>query len=133
MVDLIVVLVLIGVVLGMTAPLTRRIIANYQLNSATQTLLADLSQSRIRAIQSNSIVQVSRLSPRLYQMPGTTRELPVFVRFKSESVSSISYNGLGTLTQASEGVRKFVLTNAYGQSREIRMYPGGGYEMRKGP
>jgi type II secretory pathway pseudopilin PulG len=133
MVDLVVVLVLIGVVMGMVAPLGRRIIASYQLNSATQTLLADLSQAKIRAIQSNSIVRVERPSRRLYQMPGTTRQLPASVRFKSESVASVAYNGLGTLTQPSEGVRKFVLTNVYGKSREIRMYPGGGCEMRKGP
>lgn len=132
-VDLVVVLVIIGVMMGVMAPLSRRIIASYQLNSATQTLIADLSQAKIRAIQSNSIVPVSRQSPRRYQLPGVTRELPVFVHFKPESVPSIAYNGLGTLTQPSEGVRKFVLTNVYGQSREIRMYPGGGYELRKRP
>lgn len=130
MVEMVVVLLLIGAVLGSTAPLSRRLLANYQLNTATHTLIADLSQAKIHAIQSNSIVPVERDTDRLYRMPGQARKLPGMVRFKAESVKSISYNGLGALTQASEGIRKFVLVDAYGRTREIRMYPGGGHEVR---
>ncbi len=130
MVDMVMVLLFMGVILATTAPLSRRLVADYQLNTATQTLMADISQAKIHAIQSNSIVPLRRNSNRQYRVPRTTRELPGMVRFKAESVDSVAYSGLGTLTQPSEGVRKFVLINSYGETREIRMYPGGGYEVR---
>jgi len=129
LVDMAVVLLLLGTVLGTTGPLSRRVVARYQLNTAVQTLVADLAQAKIRAIQSNSVATVRRESNRDYRVSGSPRQLPGMVRFDTESADSVVYNGLGALSGGS--TQRFVLVDSFGEEREIRVYAAGGHEVRK--
>ncbi|HSG81900.1 MAG TPA: hypothetical protein VLC48_06610, partial [Gemmatimonadota bacterium] len=70
LVDMAVVLILIGAALSMSGPLSRRVIANYQLNTAVQTLASDLAQTKIRAIQANAVSTLIRESDRYYRAAG---------------------------------------------------------------
>jgi len=129
LVDMAVVLILIGTVLGTTGPLSRRVVARYQLSTAVQTLVADLTQVKIRAIQSNAVVTLRRESNRDYRVAGAPRQLPGMVRFDGGSADSVAYNGLGALSGGS--TQRFVLVNAFGETREIRVYASGGHEVRR--
>ncbi len=127
--DMAVVLILIGVTLGTTAPLSRRMIAGYQLNTAAQALASDLAEAKIRAIQSNALATVRLESGRYYRVAGAPRELPGMVEFASESADSVAFNSLGAVSDGSG--RRFVLVNPYGGAREIRIYAAGGHEVKK--
>lgn len=129
MVDMAVVLLLIGAAMGTSGPLSRRVIAMYQLNTAAQTLAADLSQAKIRAIQSNALATVVRESNRDYRVEGYPRRLPGMVRFDVASTDSVVYNGLGAMGDGAS--HRFVLVNLFGESREIVVYAAGGHEVRK--
>jgi hypothetical protein len=128
MVDMAVVLLLTGTALSTTGPLSRRVVARYQLNTAVQTLLADLGQAKIRAIQSNAVATVRRESERDYRVTNYPRRLPRMVRFEAASVDSVSFNGLGAVTDGVAHV--FILSNPY-ESKEVRVYAAGGHEVRK--
>ena len=129
MVDMAVVLLLIGAAMGTTGPLSRRMVAMYQLNTAAQTLAADLSQTQIRAIQSNALATVSLESHRDYRAAGYPRRLPGMVRFGGESAESVTFNGLGATSDGA--TYRFILTNLFDESREIVIYAAGGHEVRK--
>lgn len=129
LVDTAVVLMLIGTVLSTTGPLSRRVVARYQLNTAVHTLVADLAQAKIRAIQSNAVATVRRESNRDYRVSGSPRQLPGMVRFDAASADSVVYNGLGALSGGS--TQRFVLVNSFGETREVRVYAAGGHEVRK--
>jgi Tfp pilus assembly protein FimT len=129
MVDMAVVLLLIGAAMGTTGPLSRRMVALYQLNTSAQTLAADLSQAQIRAIQSNAMAAVTRESHRDYRVAGYPRRLPGMVRFDGESAESVTFNGLGAMSDGA--THRFILTNLFGESREIVVYAAGGHEVRK--
>lgn len=129
LVDMAVVLILIGAALSMSGPLSRRVIADYQLNTSVQTLMSDLAQTKIRAIQGNEVATVRLESERYYRAAGHPRELPGMVRFDDESSDSVAFNGLGAVTDGA--THRFVLTNSYGVTREVRVYASGGHEVRK--
>lgn len=128
LVDMAVVLILIGAALSMSGPLSRRVIANYQLNTAVQTLVSDLSQTKIRAIQANEISSVKLETESYYRAAGHPRELPGMVKFDGESADSVAFNGLGAVTDGM--AHSFVLVNTYGEEREVRVYAAGGHEVR---
>jgi Tfp pilus assembly protein FimT len=129
MVDIAVVLFLIGAAMSVSGPLSRRVVASYQLTSAVQTLVSDLAQTKIRAIQSNAVSTVRRESDRDYRAANHPRRLPGMVRFESSSTDSVAYNGLGAVTDGAAHV--FVLENVFGEAREVRVYAAGGHEVRK--
>jgi Tfp pilus assembly protein FimT len=129
LVDQAVMLLLIGVVLGITGPLSRRAIARYQLNAAVHELAADLAQAKMRAIQSNAVAAVIRESDRDYRVAGSARHLPGMVRFDDTSADTVSFNGLGAVTDGTS--KRFILVNSLGASQEIRIYAAGGQEVRK--
>jgi hypothetical protein len=129
MVDMAVALFIMGTALTTSGPLSRRVIATYQLNGAVQELVADLSQAKIRAIQSNSIATLRRESRRDYRVAGMPRRLPGMVRFEDTSADSVAFNGLGAVTDGA--ARVFLLTNVYGETRQVRVYAAGGHEVRK--
>jgi type II secretory pathway pseudopilin PulG len=129
LVDMAVVLLLIGAAMGTTGPLSRRMIALYQLNAATQTLTADLEQAKIRAIQSNALEAVARETGRDYRAAGYPRRLPGMVRFGEESADTVVFNGLGAMSDGTS--HRFVLVNLFGETREIVIYAAGGHEVRK--
>ena len=129
MVEVAVVMTLIGGMMSMGGPLSRRVIANYQLNTAVQVLMSDLAQTKIRAIQSNAVSVVKRESNRDYRAAGHPRQLPRMVRFEDASADSVAFNGLGAVTDGTAHV--FVLTNSFGETREVRVYAAGGHEARK--
>ncbi len=80
LVDVVIATLLIGVITGMTTMLGQRPIARYQLNAAAQTLTADLTLARMRAIKTNTIVTLKRESDRDYRMSGTPRQLKSSVK-----------------------------------------------------
>ncbi len=129
LVEMTVVLLLIGAAMGTTGPLSRRMVALYQLNAAAQTLAADLSQAKIRAIQSNALATLERESNRDYRAAGYPRRLPGMVRFDAESADTVVFNGLGAMSDGAS--HRFVLVNLFGESREIVIYAAGGHEVRK--
>ncbi|NIR46073.1 MAG: hypothetical protein GWN99_16725 [Gemmatimonadetes bacterium] len=129
LVDMTVVLIIIGAVLSMSAPLSRRVIANYQLNTAVQTLTSDLAQTKIRAIQANEVSTVKLESESYYRAAGHPRELPGMVKFDGSSSDSVAFNGLGAVTDGT--AHAFLLVNTYGETREVRIYAAGGHEVRK--
>jgi Tfp pilus assembly protein FimT len=129
LVDVAVLLLLIGIVLGTTAPISQRMIAKYQLNTAALVLSADLAEAKVRAIKANSVAKVLRESIRDYRVAGTPRQLPGMVQFDATSADSMSFNGLGAITAGTS--QRFVLVNRFGDSREIRVYATGGLEVKR--
>jgi type II secretory pathway pseudopilin PulG len=129
LIDMAVVLLLMGAAMGTTGPLSRRVVARYQLNTAAHTLAADLAQAKIRAIQSNAVIPVYRESNRDYKVAGSPRRLPSQIRFDDASVDTVSYNGLGAMGDGAS--HKFILINGFGEVREICIYAAGGHEVRK--
>ncbi len=129
MIDLVVLLLLIAAVMGTTAPLSRRVVARYQLSTAAQTLVSDLSQTKVRAIQSNQLTTLRLESSRDYRAAGYPRRLPGLVHFDVSSADSVTYNGLGAV--ADGAARQLILVNAYGELRRVRVYAAGGHEVQK--
>ena len=129
LIEVLVVLTLLAIVMGTLGPLSRRVIARYQLNTAVQMLQTDLAHAKIRAIQTNAYATVKLENSRYYRAAGAPRQLPGIVRFNGSTADSVSFNGLGAVA---DGVMvSFVLVNPYGESREIRVYAAGGQEVRK--
>ena len=129
LVDVAVVLLMLGVALGLTAPISRRIVARYELNTAAQTLSSDLAYAKIRAIQSNSVTVLRRETTRDYRVDDRPRQLPDMVRFDDASVDSLRFNGLGATVD--RGIQLLVLENRFGERIEVRVYSSGGYEVRR--
>ena len=129
LVEMTVVVFLIGGALSTSGPLSRRVIARYQLSTAVQTLASDLTQAKIRAIQSNAVSTVRLESTRDYRASGYPRRLPGMVRFDEASADSVAFNGLGAVTDGA--LRVFVLVNTYDDAWEVRVYAAGGHEVRK--
>jgi len=128
-VDITVVLFLLGVALSMTAPLSRRIVARYELKSAAQTLSSDLAYAKMRAIQSNSITVLRRETAQEYRVDDRPRHLPSMVSFDEVSVDSLGFNGLGGTVD--RGPQLLVLENRFGERIEVRVYSSGGYQVRR--
>ena len=129
LVDTAVMVLLIGTVLGTTAPLGRRVVASYQLNTAAQALSAELAEAKILAVKTNSVATVMLESKNEYSVAGSWRQLPGMVRFDAASDDSLAFNGLGALTA---GVtQRLVLVNKFDEKRELRVYAAGGHEIRK--
>lgn len=128
-VDVAVVLFLLGVALSLTAPISRRIVARYELNTAAHTLSSDLAYAKMRAIQSNSITVLRRETERQYRVDGRPRQLPSMVRFAEASVDSLGFNGLGSTVD--RGPLLLVLENRFGERIEVRIYSSGGYQVRR--
>lgn len=128
-VDVAVVLFLLGVALSLTAPISRRIVARYELNSAAHTLTSDLAYAKMRAIQSNSITVLRRETERQYRVDGRPRHLPDMVTFAEASVDSLGFNGLGATVD--RGPQLLVLVNRFGERIEVRVYSSGGYQVRR--
>jgi prepilin-type N-terminal cleavage/methylation domain-containing protein len=129
LIEMSVVLLMIGVALGLTAPISRRIIARYELSSAAQTLSSDLAYAKIHAIKSNSITVLRRETEREYRVDDRPRQLPSMVRFGEASVDSLGFNGLGATIE--NGIKLLVLENHYGERVEVRVYSSGGYQVRR--
>jgi Tfp pilus assembly protein FimT len=129
MIDTAVVLLLIGAAMSTAGPLSRRVVSRYQLNTAAQTLAADLAQAKIRAIQTNAVTTVRLESSRDYRASGYPRRLPSAVRFEATSADSVSFNGLGAVADGT--TPRIVLVDPFGEAREIRVYASGGHEVRK--
>lgn len=125
--DIAVVITLLAAVMSMAGPLSRRVIARYQLNAAAQTLAADLSRARMSAIRANAITPVKRVSERYYRADQYPRELPRMVQFAEASTDSLAFNGLGA-TQDGRSHR-FVLVNTLSDVLEVQVYAGGGLEV----
>jgi hypothetical protein len=130
LIDISVVLLMLGIALGLTAPMSRRIIARFELNSAAQTLTSDLEYAKIRAIQSNAVTVLWRETARDYRVDGRPRRLPAMVRFGDASVDSLRFNGLGATVDS--GIQRLVLENSLGERLEVRVFSSGGYEV-EGP
>lgn len=129
LVDVAVVLLMLGVALGLTAPMSRRIVARYELNSAAHTLSSDLAYAKIHAIKSNSVTVLWRETAREYRVDDRPRQLPSMVRFDDASVDSLRFNGLGATVD--RGIQLLVLENRFGERIEVRVYSSGGYEVRR--
>ena len=129
LIDIAVVLTMLGVALAMTVPMSRRVIARYELNSAAQTLSSDLAHAKIRAIQSNSITVLRRETLREYRVAGHPRQLPDMVRFDDASVDSLRFDGLGATLDG--GLHLLLLENRFGDRVEVRVYSSGGHEVRR--
>ena len=129
LIDVAVVVTLIATAVTTAGPLSRRVIARYQLATATHVLATDLARARISAIKANAATAVLRTSDRDYRASGHPRQLPRMVRFTDSSVDSLAFNGLGALQ---DGVtHRFELYNTFGESTEVRVYAGGGHEVVK--
>ena len=129
LIDIAVVMTLLATAVSTAGPLTRRVIARYQLNTAAHVLTADLVRARVGAIKANAVTSFYRTSDRYYRASGHPRQLPRMVRFTDASADSLAFNGLGALQ---DGVsRRFELYNTFGESVEIRVYAGGGHEVVK--
>jgi Tfp pilus assembly protein FimT len=129
LVDVAVVVTLIATAISTAGPLSRRVIARYQLNTATHVLATDLARARITAIKANAATAVLRTSDRDYRASGHPRQLPGLVRFTDSSADSLAFNGLGALQG---GVtQRFELYTTFGESVEVRVYAGGGHEVVK--
>jgi Tfp pilus assembly protein FimT len=129
LIDVAVVITLLATAVSTAGPLTRRVIARYQLNTAAHVLTADLVRARVSAIKANAVTSFYRTSDRYYRASGHPRQLPRMVRFTDASADSLAFNGLGALQ---DGVsRRFELYNTFGESVEIRVYAGGGHEVVK--
>lgn len=129
LVDLAVVVTLLATAVSTAGPLSRRIIARYQLNTAAHVLTADLVRTRVSAIKANSITSFLRTSESSYRAAGHPRQLPSMVHFTAQSADSLAFNGLGALQ---DGVtHRFELYNTFGESVEVRVYAGGGHEVVK--
>jgi Tfp pilus assembly protein FimT len=127
--DVVIVMAMIATAVTTVGPLSRHVVARYRLNSAAQTLVADLSRARMTAIQTNAVTTVKRLSTRDYRVAGTPRQLPRGVHFADSSTDSIGYNGLGTMQ---DGVsHRFHLFNTFGDSVQVLVYAGGGHQVVK--
>lgn len=122
-------LTMLGVLMAMVVPLSRRIIARYELNSAAQTLSSDLAHAKIRAIQSNSITVLRRETLRAYRVADHPRRLPDMVRFDEASVDSLRFDGLGATLDG--GLHLLLLENHFGDRVEVRVYASGGHEVRR--
>lgn len=129
LVEMVVVMTLLAVALGGSAPLSRRVISRYELNTAAQTLLADVARAKIRAIQTNAVTTVKLESNQYYRAADTPRQLPGLVKFADGSPDSVAFNGLGAVTAGA--MVSFVLVEPYGGRREIRIYAAGGQEVLK--
>lgn len=129
LVDLAVVVTLIATAVGTAGPLSRRVIARYQLNTAAHVLATDLARTKISAIKANAIATFLRTSDRDYRASGHPRQLPRMVRFTASSADSLAFNGLGALQDGL--THRFELYNSFGESVEVRVYAGGGYEVVK--
>lgn len=129
LIEISVVLVMLGVALGLTAPISRRIIARYELNSAAQTLSSDLAYAKIHAIKSNTITVLRRETAREYRVDDRPRQLPSMVRFGEASVDSLGFNGLGATVD--NGIQLLVLENHFGERVEVRVFSSGGYQVRR--
>lgn len=129
LVDIAVVLLMLGIALGMTVPMSRRIVARYELNAAAQTLSSDLAYAKVRAIQSNSVTVLRRETTREYRVDGRPRQLPDMVRFHDASVDSLRFNGLGATVEG--GLKLLVLQNRFGERIEVRVYSSGGHQVRR--
>ncbi len=127
LIDVVVVLTLISAAVGVVGPLTWRIVARYQLNSAAQMLSADLVLTRMTAIQANAVTQLQRVSNREYRASGRPRRLPSMVRFAAASTDSIAFNGLGAMEDGES--HSFHLYSTLGESVDVRVYAGGGHEV----
>ncbi len=129
LVDVAVVITLIATAISTAGPLSRRVIARYQLTTATHVLATDLARARITAIKANAATTVLRTSERDYRASGHPRRLPGLVRFTDSSADSLAFDGLGALQG---GVaQRFELYNTFGESVEVRVYAGGGHEVVK--
>lgn len=129
LIDLAVVVTLIVTAVSTAGPLSRRVVARYQLNTAAHVLTADLVRTRVSAIKANAVTSFVRTSDTAYQASGHPRQLPGMVRFSEASADSLAFNGLGALQ---DGVtHSFELYNTFGESIEVRVYAGGGHEVVK--
>ena len=122
-------LLLIAVMMGMTATLGRRAVGRYQLSAAVRMLSMDVARVKTRSIQTNAVNDVFLESERGYRAAGTPRQLPLLVRFDEASSDTVSFNGIGAV--ADGATHRFVLVNAFGDSREVFVYASGGQEIRK--
>jgi hypothetical protein len=129
LIDISVVLLMLGIGLGLTAPVSRRIIARYELNTAAHTLSSDLAYAKIQAIKSNSVTVLRRETARDYRVDDRPRQLPDMVRFGEASVDSLGFNGLGATVD--RGIQLLVLENLFGERIEVRVYSSGGYEVQR--
>jgi Tfp pilus assembly protein FimT len=129
LVDVAVVVTLIATAISTAGPLSRRVIARYQLSTATHVLATDLARARISAIKANDVTTVLRTTDRDYRASGHPRQLPGMVRFTDSSADSLAFNGLGAMQ---DGVaHRFELYNTFGESVEVRVYAGGAHEVVK--
>lgn len=128
LIEMLSVLTLLAIAMGSSTPLSRRVISRYQLNTAAQMLVSDLSQAKIRAIQTNAMATVKRESDRDYRASGAPRRLPSMVRFDEAAIDSVTFNGLGAVSDGA--TVSFVLIDSYGETREVRVYAAGGHEVR---
>lgn len=126
-IDVVVVATLIAVAASIAGPMSRRVVARYQLNSAAHMLGADLARTRMTAIQANAVTPLQRVSDRDYRASGHPRRLPRMVRFADVSADSIAFNGLGAMQDGAS--HSFSLYNTFGESVDIRVYAGGGHEV----
>ena len=97
LIDIAVVMTLLATAVSTAGPLTRRVIAHYQLNTAAHVLTADLVRARVGAIKANAVTSFYRTSDRYYRASGHPRQLPRMVRFTDASADSLAFNGLGAL------------------------------------
>lgn len=129
LIDVAVVVTLIATAVSTAGPLSRRVIARYQLTTATHVLSTDLARARISAIKANDVTTVVRTSDRDYRASDYPRQLPGMIRFTELSADSLGFNGLGAVQ---DGVtHRFELYNKFGESVEVRVYAGGGHEVVK--
>ncbi len=127
--DVVVVMAMIATAVTTVGPLSRHVVARYRLNSAAQTLAADLSRARMTAIQTNAFTAVERHSTRDYRAADSPRQLPRGVHFADSSAESIAYNGLGAMQDGLS--HRFLLFNTFGETVQVLVYAGGGHEVVK--
>ena len=129
LVDIAVVVTLIATAVGIAGPLSRRVVARYQLNAAAHVLVSDLARTKISAIKANAVTTFVRTTEREYRASGHPRQLPSMVRFTASSADSLAFNGLGALQDGL--AHRLELYSSFGESVEVRVYAGGGYEVVK--
>ncbi len=123
--DVLLALMVTAVLSTMALPVGRSGVATYELSAATTTVCRDLERARLKALEANAEVMVSRESERSYRIAERVQRLPKGARFSSTSADSLVFNRLGAVSDG--GVATFVIELG-DRSRELRVGAAGAVE-----
>ncbi len=125
--ELMVTLFITGVLSAMALPLSRSMIGQNQLSTASEVLSRDLERARLRALDGNRKITVRRQSDQTYNVDGKDHQLAGEIRFSAVSADSITFSRLGVLA---DGIQQsFMLVHPEGDSHTVLVRPAGLVEV----